>query len=90
MGPPSCDASLSSPPHGANVGSREGQISADSRNGTESARSCQCPKPDVAATERDITYLCGNPDMIDATFTQLKELGMPIKHIRREKYVSSR
>jgi len=40
--------------------------------------------------ERDIAYLCGNPDMIDATFTQLKELGMPIKHIRREKYVSSR
>ena len=40
--------------------------------------------------EHDIAYLCGNPDMIDATFTQLKELGMPIKHIRREKYVSSR
>jgi ferredoxin-NADP reductase len=40
--------------------------------------------------EHDIAYLCGNPDMIDATFTQLKELGMPVKHIRREKYVSSR
>lgn len=40
--------------------------------------------------EHDIAYLCGNPDMIDATFTLLKELGMPIKHIRREKYVSSR
>jgi NAD(P)H-flavin reductase len=40
--------------------------------------------------EHDIAYLCGNPDMIDATFTELKELGMPIKHIRREKYVSSR
>jgi ferredoxin-NADP reductase len=40
--------------------------------------------------EQDIAYLCGNPDMIDATFTQLKELGLPIKHIRREKYVSSR
>jgi len=40
--------------------------------------------------EHDIAYLCGNPEMIDATFTQLKELGMPIKHIRREKYVSSR
>jgi ferredoxin-NADP reductase len=40
--------------------------------------------------EHDIAYLCGNPDMIDATFTQLKELGMPIKNIRREKYVSSR
>jgi ferredoxin-NADP reductase len=40
--------------------------------------------------EHDIAYLCGNPDMIDATFTLLKETGMPIKHIRREKYVSSR
>jgi ferredoxin-NADP reductase len=40
--------------------------------------------------EHDVAYLCGNPDMIDATFTLLKELGMPIKHIRREKYVSSR
>lgn len=40
--------------------------------------------------EQDIAYLCGNPNMIDATFTQLKELGLPIKHIRREKYVSSR
>lgn len=40
--------------------------------------------------EHDIAYLCGNPDMVDATFTALKELGLPIKHIRREKYVSSR
>lgn len=40
--------------------------------------------------EHDVAYLCGNPDMIDANFTLLKELGMPIKHIRREKYVSSR
>ena len=40
--------------------------------------------------EQDVAYLCGNPDMIDANFTLLKELGMPIKHIRREKYVSSR
>jgi ferredoxin-NADP reductase len=40
--------------------------------------------------EHDIAYLCGNPDMIDATYTQLKEIGLPVKHIRREKYVSSR
>ncbi|HEU0277253.1 MAG TPA: FAD-binding oxidoreductase [Rhodanobacteraceae bacterium] len=43
--------------------------------------------PDPA---HDIAYLCGNPEMIDATYTLLKELGMPIKNIRREKYVSSR
>ena len=41
-------------------------------------------------SEHDIAYLCGNPDMIDANFTLLKDLGVPIKHIRREKYVSSR
>ncbi|MBS0381725.1 MAG: ferredoxin--NADP reductase [Proteobacteria bacterium] len=47
--------------------------------------------PEIAPQpEHDIAYLCGNPDMVDGTFTQLKELGLPIKHIRREKYVSSR
>lgn len=40
--------------------------------------------------EHDIAYLCGNPDMVDATFTVLKEAGLPVQHIRREKYVSSR
>jgi len=44
-------------------------------------------KPDAA---RDIAYLCGNPDMVDQSFNQLKEAGLPIPHIRREKYVSSR
>ena len=40
--------------------------------------------------EHDIAYLCGNPDMVDQAFAQLKEAGLPIPHIRREKYVSSR
>lgn len=40
--------------------------------------------------ERDIAYLCGNPDMVDATFGALKEHGLPVAQIRREKYVSSR
>ena len=44
-------------------------------------------KPDPA---RDIAYLCGNPDMVDQAFNLLKEAGLPIPHIRREKYVSSR
>ena len=43
--------------------------------------------PDPA---RDIAYLCGNPNMVDAAFTALKEAGLPVQHIRREKYVSSR
>jgi NAD(P)H-flavin reductase len=47
--------------------------------------------PEVAPQpEHDIAYLCGNPDMVDATFAVLKDIGLPIKHIRREKYVSSR
>jgi ferredoxin-NADP reductase len=41
--------------------------------------------PDPA---RDIAYLCGNPNMVDACFARLKEHGLPIPHIRREKYVS--
>ena len=44
-------------------------------------------KPDVAG---DIFYLCGNPDMVDQTFALLKEAGLPVPHIRREKYISSR
>jgi NAD(P)H-flavin reductase len=40
--------------------------------------------------DRDIAYLCGNPNMVDAAFTALKEYGLPVAQIRREKYVSSR
>jgi ferredoxin-NADP reductase len=43
--------------------------------------------PDPA---RDIAYLCGNPDMVDACFEALKAHGLPIPQIRREKYVSSK
>jgi ferredoxin-NADP reductase len=38
----------------------------------------------------DIAYLCGNPNMVDACFEALKGVGLPIPHIRREKYVSSK
>ena len=38
----------------------------------------------------DIAYLCGNPEMVDQAFAALKEAGLPVSHIRREKYVSSR
>jgi ferredoxin-NADP reductase len=38
----------------------------------------------------DIAYLCGNPNMVDACFEALKEKGMEVKQIRREKYVSSK
>lgn len=43
--------------------------------------------PDPAG---DIAYLCGNPNMVDACFELLKEAGLPVPHIRREKYVSSK
>ena len=36
----------------------------------------------------DIAYLCGNPNMVDATFNALKTAGLPIPAIRREKYIS--
>jgi ferredoxin-NADP reductase len=38
----------------------------------------------------DIAYLCGNPDMVDQAFAMLKDAGLSVPHIRREKYVSSR
>ncbi len=44
-------------------------------------------KPDP---DRDIAYLCGNPDMVDEAFANLKDAGLAVQHIRREKYVSSR
>ncbi len=40
--------------------------------------------------ETDIAYLCGNPNMVDTCFEQLKADGLPIPQIRREKYVSSK
>jgi len=43
--------------------------------------------PDPAG---DIAYLCGNPMMVDACFEALKASGLPVPHIRREKYVSSK
>ena len=43
--------------------------------------------PDPA---RDIAYLCGNPNMVDACFEALKTAGLPVPQIRREKYISSR
>lgn len=43
--------------------------------------------PDAA---HDIAYLCGNPNMVDACFETLKQAGLPVPHIRREKYVSSK
>jgi ferredoxin-NADP reductase len=43
--------------------------------------------PDAA---NDIAYLCGNPNMVDACFEALKSAGLPVPHIRREKYISSK
>lgn len=40
--------------------------------------------------DRDIAYLCGNPNMVDAAFAVLKDFGLPVPQIRREKYLSSR
>ncbi len=43
--------------------------------------------PDVRT---DIVYLCGNPDMVDQAFGLLKEAGLGMAQIRREKYISAR
>lgn len=51
----------------------------------------QTALPELApAADRDIAYLCGNPNMVDAAFAALKEFGLPVPQIRREKYISSR
>jgi NAD(P)H-flavin reductase len=38
--------------------------------------------------EQDMIYLCGNPNMVDESFTWLKERGFALQHIIREKYIS--
>lgn len=38
----------------------------------------------------DMAYLCGNPNMVDQTFTILSGLGLPRNKIIREKYISSK
>ena len=43
--------------------------------------------PDASA---DVAYLCGNPNMVDACFEALKDAGLDVRQIRREKYVSSK
>ena len=42
------------------------------------------------SADGDIAYLCGNPNMVDACFEALKGAGLPVPHIRREKYISSK
>lgn len=39
--------------------------------------------------KQDIVYLCGNPNMIDDSFSLLTESGFDSKRVRREKYISS-
>lgn len=38
--------------------------------------------------DNDVVYLCGNPAMVDEAFILLKESGLPVPQLRREKYVS--
>jgi ferredoxin-NADP reductase len=38
--------------------------------------------------DNDIAYLCGNPNMVDEAFNLLKEKGLPVPLIKREKYIS--
>lgn len=39
--------------------------------------------------EQDMVFLCGNPNMIDAAFLKLTDLGFTAANVRREKYVFS-
>ena len=39
--------------------------------------------------EKDIVYVCGNPNMIDQSYAMLTDAGFGPKNVRREKYISS-
>jgi NAD(P)H-flavin reductase len=61
------------------------------RTRTSATATCSSSWPSSRRTPAtDIAYLCGNPDMVDATFEALKEAGLPVPQVRREKYVSSK
>ncbi|KTD08433.1 ferredoxin--NADP reductase [Legionella jamestowniensis] len=46
--------------------------------------------PDLSLNpENDVVYLCGNPGMIDDSFSYLKEKGFTMQQIIREKYISA-
>lgn len=64
---------------------RDGGWAEDRRGYVQDALSALRPDP-----EGDIAYLCGNPNMVDACFEQLKAAGLAVPKIRREKYISSR
>jgi ferredoxin-NADP reductase len=42
-------------------------------------------KPDPL---NDLVYLCGNPNMIDETYSILCQYGFAVQNVRREKYIS--
>ena len=62
-----------------------GLASSLARSRREMRAPARSATPDPA---RDIAYLCGNPEMVDACFGLLKDAGLPVPAIRREKYVS--
>lgn len=70
--------------------SREDLGDAASFAGAEPARGyVQDRLAELAPTaEHDIAYMCGNPNMVDAVVDALKSHGLPMKDIRREKYIS--
>ena len=70
--------------------SREEMVDAGAFAGAEPAHGyVQDRLADLApSTEHDIAYMCGNPNMVDAVVAALKEHGLPMKDIRREKYIS--
>ncbi|KEI35192.1 phenol 2-monooxygenase [Francisella sp. W12-1067] len=39
--------------------------------------------------EKDVIYVCGNPNMIDQSYEILTNVGFEAKSVRREKYISS-
>jgi len=58
----------------------------DMRHGYVQQFLAECA-PDPAS---DIVYLCGNPNMVDASFEALKDAGLEVRQIRGEKCVSSK
>ena len=75
--------------HAAAVQALLGELLSDQPRADDRSGRVQVALPELAPdAAHDIAYLCGNPEMVDGCFALLKDAGLPIPHIRREKYIS--
>lgn len=59
-------------------------------NSIESLGRVQSKIKELNITNNDISFLCGNPNMVDEVFSELQSLEIERRNIKREKYISAK